>query len=94
MIKVENLIGLSITQFFCKKFDSNSTGYTELVVQISNYYLQITVNDYTDELIVHIPSLIETNQFFIPDWANNFTNKSLFNFGALKMKKDILIYSV
>lgn len=87
MIKVENLIGLSITQFFCKKFDSNSTGYTEIVVQISNYYLQITVNDDADELIVHIPSLIETNQYFIPDWSNNFTNKSLMQLWGIENEK-------
>ena len=88
MIKIENLIGLSITQFYCKKFDSNSTGYIEIVVQISNYYLQITVNDDTDELIVQILlSQLETNSYFIPDWANNFISKPLMQCWGIENEK-------
>lgn len=54
LIKLENLIGLTITQIYGKKFDGNTTGFIEIVIQLSEYYLHITVNDDTDELIVQI----------------------------------------
>lgn len=87
LIKIEDLIGLTITQIYGKKFDGNTTGFIEIVIQLSEYYLHITVNDDTDELIVHILSQLETNPYFVPDWANNFTRKPLMQFWGIENEK-------
>ena len=76
-------------EFYCKKFDFNTTGYFEIVTQL--YQLQITVSNNADELIVHNLSQLETTPYFIPDWANNFPNKPVMQCWGVKMKKDILI---
>ena len=88
LIKLENLIGLTITQIYGKKFDGNTTGFIEIVIQLSEYYLHMTVNDDTDELIVQILlSQLETNSYFIPDWANNFISKPLMQCWGIENEK-------
>ena len=41
----------------------------------------------TDELIVHNLSQLETTPYFIPDYANNFTNKPLMQFLDVENEK-------
>lgn len=67
---LNDLIGLSILNIYCKKENPETNGYDEIVLHLSNCYLKFIVDDETDEIIYKIFTTIDVTGLKKAPWAD------------------------
>lgn len=87
MENIENLIGLRIQNVYCKKNSPETSGYVRIVIQLSEDYLQLTVDDETDEIVFRVLSKMNVSILSKPLWADRIEGKSVMQIWGMENEK-------
>ncbi|NDV66669.1 DUF6334 family protein [Bacteroides sp. 224] len=74
---MEEFIGKTIKNVFCKSFDIQTNGYSNITFQLDDVYVALTVNDDTDEFEIAILPAINSALFKIPYWSTSLVGKKI-----------------
>ncbi|NDV60538.1 DUF6334 family protein [Bacteroides sp. 519] len=74
---MEEIVGKTIKNIYCKNFDIQTNGYSNIIFELDDVYLTLTVNDDTDEFEIAILPAIDSVLFEIPYWSTSLVGKKI-----------------
>jgi hypothetical protein len=89
-VNIDDLIGLKIESVFYKGFNIETSGYDNIVIKTPEGYLNLKVDNETDEFLLEILPSINEKKYAFPSWEVLLIDKKIVGFWKVENQQGYL----